>query len=137
LEHDLAQDKPGKKARIGARFGAWQTAKKHAMEHDLVHGKPRKKARIGARSGARQAVEKGTRWRTIGARQTAEKSTHWSTIWCTANREKKSAHWSTIWCTRNREKKHTLEHDLVHGRGNCLLDIRFRLISHVLEAVYF
>ena len=62
LEHDLAHYKPQKKkTRIGARFGARQTAKKK---------------RIGAR---------------FGARQTAKKSTHWSTIWCTTNRQKKTA----------------------------------------------
>ena len=71
-----------------------------------------------------------------------KKNTHGSTIWCTTNSEKKHAleqdlvhykprkkntHWSTVWCTTNREKKHaleSLEHDLVHDRGNNLLDIR-------------
>ena len=76
MQHDLVHGKPPKKTRIGARFGARQTAKKntnrstiwcttnfqkkHSSEHDLVHNKPQKK------------------------------STHWSTIWCTTNRKKKT-----------------------------------------------
>jgi len=41
VEHDWVHDKPREKARIGAGFGALQTAKKkHALEHSLVHDKP-------------------------------------------------------------------------------------------------
>jgi len=50
LEHDLVHDKP---------------PKKNASEHDLVHDKPQKKARIGARFGARQTAKKSTHRSTI------------------------------------------------------------------------
>ena len=82
-------DKPEKKTRIGARFGAQQTAKKgthwstiwcstnrekkHALEHDLVPDKPwKKKARIGARFGARQTAKKKCIGARFGAQQTAK-----------------------------------------------------------------
>ena len=38
---------------------------KHELEHDLVQGKPGKKTRIGARFGARQTGKKNTNWSTI------------------------------------------------------------------------
>ena len=80
LEHDLVHDKTRKKKKNTHWSTIWCTTKP---------GKKNK--RIGARFGARQTAKKNTHWSTVWCTRHREKRTHWSAIWCTTDREKKHA----------------------------------------------
>ena len=96
LEHDLAHDKTRKEKK--------KHALEHDLVHDKTRKKKNK--RIGARFGARQtAKKKHALERGLVARDHREKRTHWSAIWCTTDREKKHAIGARFGARQSREKK--------------------------------